>query len=1044
MRIKALAAIASSLLAVACGGNRLKMNYGSADISTTPREHVVLAGFAARHGLSDGIHQRLRTHCLVFKDGSGRKVCVISNDLMEISPAITDTLRTLVSERSGLDRERILIHNIHTHSAPRSGGSSTWTGGTNRAWKFRMIDSLVTNAVRTITSDRDFTRFELETGRARTGINGNRCEKGGPVDHDVYVARFIREGKPMVSVVNLACHPVCMGPGSHALSSDYPGICGEILSRLWGGEVFQLTGAAGNMDPERGPQDAAYAEECGQALADSLAGMSFTKVKGKGLMRFVNEAVDLPYQKDSITAELVRHHADSLVRTSSKVSASFGEDVRNWEREILERFRNGPAPNRLRYHLHVLDLDGVMFLFSDGEPFCEYQMDIRKDFPDRTIFFAGYTNGQNSYLPSERAYKVRKGYEYETEQMHIYIKAPYPLSCSAPAVYLAGVRKIIDDAICSETEAPVKDAAGYGVIPAPETLIPKPGEFTISGKTSIQVESDDSGFAEAAGIFIDRIRSAAGIDLYKGSGKGGRIVLRKVEGLENEEYKVIISSKEVLLEATTSTGAFYALQTVLQLLPPEIYSQNKVFGVRWSAPCCEISDRPAFAYRGMMLDCGRYYYPKEFVKKFIDLMSMRKLNMFHWHLTEDQGWRIEIKKYPRLTEVGSKRPFTADYDGKNPDGKPQGGFYTQEDIKEIVEYARLRHVTVIPEIEIPGHSTAALAAYPQLSCDTTKTYEVSTCWGVKDDVYCPSEFTFKFLEDVFTEMLPLFPSRYWHIGGDECPQKAWKESSVCHDLMKEKGMKSYDEIQSYFVNRVSTFLRNHGKTVIGWDEILDGSAVDGMIAQSYRGHAPAAKGIRRGHQVILSPDRWCYYNYYQEDPETEPKAQPLLLTLKKAYSYFPVVDSLPELSAKHIIGVEGCVWGEYIPDSRTAEYWAFPRTSALSEVGWTKRQNKDWQSFRVRMEKELKRLGMSGVNCSEAYWNVIFDYDSVNLPRPERADLMLDYPGAAIRYTTDGSEPDMDSRIFLSAFTPEKGTTVRTQGFTHDGKKVGKEVEKKF
>lgn len=254
-------------------------------------------------------------------------------------------------------------------------------------------------------------------------------------------------------------------------------------------------------------------------------------------MRFVNEAVDLPYQKDSITAELVRHHADSLVRTSSKVSASFGEDVRNWEREILERFRNGPVPNRLRYHLHVLDLDGVMFLFSDGEPFCEYQMDIRKDFPDRTIFFAGYTNGQNSYLPSERAYKVRKGYEYETEQMHIYIKAPYPLSCSAPAVYLAGVRKIIDDAICSETEAPVKDAAGYGVIPAPETLIPKPGEFTISGKTSIQVESDDSGFAEAAGIFIDRIRSAAGIDLYKGSGKGGRIVLRKVEGLEMKSIR---------------------------------------------------------------------------------------------------------------------------------------------------------------------------------------------------------------------------------------------------------------------------------------------------------------------------------------------------------------------------------------------------------------------------------------------------------------------------------------------------------------------------
>ena len=1044
MRFRIFIAAIAVCLATSCWQGRLELNYSSADISTLPDEHVVLAGFAARHGLSDGIHQKLRTHCLVIKDDAGQKVCIISNDLMELSPSITDTLRTMISERSGLARENILIHNIHTHSAPRSGGASVMTGGTNREWKFRMIDSLVGNAVRAITTEKDFAPFRLETGKTETLINSNRCEKDGPCDHDVYVARFIRKNRPMITVVNLACHPVCMGPGSKALSSDYPGIYGKILSDEWGGEIFQLTGAAGNMDPVRGPMDAAYAEACGKALADSLLRMTFTKVKGKGLLRLVNQTIDLPYRKDLITPELVSRHADSLLHSSSKVSATFSDDVKNWEREILDRFNSGPIPNKLRYNLHVVDLDGVLFLFSDGEPFCEYQTRAREYFPDRTVFFAGYTNGQNSYLPSERAYKIRKGYEYETEQMHVYINAPYPLSEKMPSVYLSGIKKILFDAVASESEAPMRNAASYGIIPAPMSLNPRHGNFILNKRSALRIESSEEGFAQAAETFIDKVKNVAGLDLSGGRRKSKCIVLRKIEGLGSEEYRLSVSPKEVIIEATTPAGAFYAFQSLLQLLPPEIYSLKKVSGIDWTIPCCEIADKPAFAYRGMMLDCGRYFYPKEFVKKFIDQMSIHKLNMFHWHLTEDQGWRIEIKKYPRLTEIGSKRPFTADYDGKNPDGTPHEGFYTQEDIKEIVEYSRRRYVTVIPEIDIPGHSTAALAAYPELSCDTTRTYQVATSWGIKDDVYCPSEFTFKFLEDVFTEMLPLFPSPYWHIGGDECPHKAWKESTFCQNLMKKEGMKSYDEIHSLFVNRISSFLRSHGKTVIGWDEILDGGAVDGMVAQSYRGHAPAAKGIRRGHKVILSPDRWCYYNYYQEDPETEPKAQPILLTLKKAYNYYPVVDSLPELSKNFIIGVEGCVWGEYIPDTETAEYWTFPRAAALSEVGWTRRQNKDWNLFRVRMEKEMRRLEVSEIECSKAYWNVIFNYDSISLPRPVDADLLLDYPGAVIRYTIDGSEPTPSSPAFNRKFTPGKGVTVRAQGFTPEGRPVGKAVYKKF
>ena len=425
----------------------LTMSYNSADISTTEDEHVVLAGFAARDKLSDGIHQHLYTHCLVLGDGR-QKVCVISNDLMEISPDISDTIRTMIAERSGLELDRILMHNIHTHSAPRSGGASNYTGGTNRAWKDRMIETLVSNAVKTIGEKGE--PFTLEIGKGETSINGNRCEKEGPVDHDVYVARFLQHGKPTVSIVNLACHPVCMGAGSYLLSSDYPGINARYLSEAWGGEVFQLTGAAGNMDPAEGPKRVDYAERAGKELADALKDIPFEKVPSKGLLRLVNDTVDLPYQIAEVTPEAVIRHADSLSASARTSFPRFADDVMRWKDEILERFEEGPVPSKLRYHLHGLDVDGVIFFFSDGEPFCEYQMEARKAFPDRTVFFAGYTNGQNSYLPSEHAYEVRKGYEYEIEQMHVYIKAPYPLSSTMPATYRAGVIDTIRETIEAE------------------------------------------------------------------------------------------------------------------------------------------------------------------------------------------------------------------------------------------------------------------------------------------------------------------------------------------------------------------------------------------------------------------------------------------------------------------------------------------------------------------------------------------------------------------------------------------------------------------
>jgi len=429
---------------LSCKKEGLTMSYSSADISGTPEEHMVLAGFAARDELSDGIHLPLYTHCLVVGDGA-QKVCIISNDLMEISPAITDTLLNMIAERSGLKKENILMHCIHTHSAPRSGGASNYTGGTNRAWKERMMETVVANAVKTIKAKGE--PFTLEIGKGSSAINGNRCEKDGPVDRSVYVARFLQGGKPVVSIVNYSCHPVSMGPTSYLLSSDYPGVAARYLQEAWGGEVFQLSGAQGNVDPAEGPKKVDYTERIGKQFADDIKDIEFQTIPSEGLLRIVNKTVDLPYEIDKVTPEAVIRHADSLAASAKTTFPRFSNDVMGWKEEILERFRTGEVPSKLRYHLHGVNMDGVVFFFSDGEPFCEYQIEAREAFPGTTVFFAGYTNGQNSYLPSQHAYEVRKGYEYEIEQMHVYIKAPYPLSSRMPSVYREGVIETIRETI---------------------------------------------------------------------------------------------------------------------------------------------------------------------------------------------------------------------------------------------------------------------------------------------------------------------------------------------------------------------------------------------------------------------------------------------------------------------------------------------------------------------------------------------------------------------------------------------------------------------
>ncbi len=594
----------------------------------------------------------------------------------------------------------------------------------------------------------------------------------------------------------------------------------------------------------------------------------------------------------------------------------------------------------------------------------------------------------------------------------------------------------------------VANAQKYGIIPQPQSVVEREGEFRIDRKTVFLVSVDDSSFVEVAENLATRIKAVSGMKIYvkKGEGQSASkaVVFEKKEGMQIEEYALNISPRKIIITASHPNGLFYGVQTICQLLPPEIYGKRQTKGIRWSIPCCEIKDAPKFSYRGMMLDVGRYFMPKNFVMKFIDLLAMHKQNAFHWHLTEDQGWRIEIKKYPKLTEVGACRKETTGYEGAVGDGKPHGGFYTQEDIREVVEYARQRYVTIIPEIELPGHSSAAIAAYPELSCFPERNYEVPTGWGVKKDVLCPNAKTFMFLEDVFTELFDLFPSPYYHIGGDECPKDRWKESVYCQDLKKVLGIQTEDELQIFFVHRMDKFLREKGgKKIIGWDEILDGDAVPSTIVMSYRGHAPAMKALSRNMYTILTPNRWCYLDYYQEDPEKEQKSQGLFLPLKKVYNYYPISDTLSVDKHKFILGMQGCIWTEFIQTPDRVEYMAFPRTVAMSEVAWCDKSNKNWESFCERMVKEFKRLDQKEVGYSKAFYNVIFNFDR-DEKYPKTLVLTLDMPKCIIRYTTDGSTPTSQSSVYREPLTVREGDCIQAQGFTAQGKPIGVEVSKIF
>ncbi|NTW24385.1 MAG: family 20 glycosylhydrolase [Lentimicrobium sp.] len=529
----------------------------------------------------------------------------------------------------------------------------------------------------------------------------------------------------------------------------------------------------------------------------------------------------------------------------------------------------------------------------------------------------------------------------------------------------------------------------HNIIPEPVTFEAGKGFFTLTASTRIKTASTSKELSKLADFLESRLRLNKPTD-SKDAGVSKQKVnsillqLSEINETGKEGYKLTVDKKQIVISANTGKGIFYGIQTLLQLMPDEVEDRNPAGSFSsYKIPSCQILDYPRFEYRGMHLDVCRHFFPVEFIKKYIDLLAMYKINNFHWHLTEDQGWRLEIKKYPLLTEVGAWRSSTPIGRNAGDDNMLYGGFYTQKEAREVVAYAAERYVNVVPEIEMPGHALAALAAYPELSC-TGGPFEVWTKWGVIDDIYCAgNEKVFTFLEEVLTEVMNIFPSTYIHIGGDEAPKNRWEACPLCQKRIHDEHLKDPHELQSYFITRIEKFLNSNGRQIIGWDEILEGGLAPGATVMSWRGIDGGIAAAKMGHDVIMTPGTPCYFDHYQASPVGEPLAIGGYNPLKKVYNYEPVPEVLNANEAKHILGSQGNLWTEYIPTSAQAEYMAFPRAIALAEVNWSPREARNWDNFTYKLNRHFNRLSVLDLNFSKSSNNAIITtvYDSISKNR---------------------------------------------------------------
>jgi hexosaminidase len=532
------------------------------------------------------------------------------------------------------------------------------------------------------------------------------------------------------------------------------------------------------------------------------------------------------------------------------------------------------------------------------------------------------------------------------------------------------------------------NAPSISIIPLPAKMEARPGVFKLRTGTrvlGVRLHRGTRILADAASrdtalYLAAQLRKATGVkfqvqdfnsrmpDGNSQTPREGDILLTTQgadASLGPEGYQLSVTPGSVVIRAPADAGAFYGAQTFLQLLPPEVFATSRVHGVKWTAPCVEITDQPRFAWRGLMLDVSRHFFNKREVESILDLMAMHKLNRFHWHLTDDQGWRIEIKKYPKLTEVGAwRKGVNFNLDPKDttaygPDGR-YGGYYTQDDIREVTAYAAARHILVVPEIEMPGHSTAALEAYPQYSC-TGGPFTTDLNGGVFNGIYCAgNDDTFTFLDDVLGEVFDLFPGPYIHIGGDEVRLDNWEKCAKDQDLMKRENL-GPGQVESWFIRRMEKFINGRGRTLIGWSEISQGGLAKSAIVMDWIGGAREAASA--GHDVVMSPTGYCYLDHYQStDHAHEPRAIGGYLPLRKVYSFEPIPAGLDPADAPHILGAQGNLWTEYVPSLKRAEYMIFPRETAMAEVVWSPKESRNWEDFTRRLGADCKRLDAAGAN----------------------------------------------------------------------------------
>ena len=582
------------------------------------------------------------------------------------------------------------------------------------------------------------------------------------------------------------------------------------------------------------------------------------------------------------------------------------------------------------------------------------------------------------------------------------------------------------------------------IIPVPSSVVPGEGEYLLrSGKVACVPFND-----ELKGIvryLNHKIEPASGISFTPvASGKTPvRLELLADQGLGKEGYRLSVGKKGIVIVAEAPAGLFYGVQSLLQLLPPEVKSRERAGQVEWTVPCVEVKDVPRFGWRGMMLDVSRHYFNKEEVKQFIDEIAEYKMNVFHWHLTDDQGWRIEIKSLPELTRKGAMRADrVGDWWTREPQqpGEPTtyGGFYTQEDIREVVEYARERYITIMPEVDVPGHSLAFLVAYPELACFKAPEYinVGNKFYGIDENSLCAgNDKTFEYLEKVFSEVAALFPSSYIHVGGDECFKGFWMKCPKCRERMKQEGLKDVHELQSYFIRRMEKILKAKGKRLVGWDEIHDGGLAPEANVMSWRGTQGGIQAAQQGHHVIMTPNNHCYLDLYQGEPTVEP-ATYSMCRLSDSYAFRPVPQGV---DSTFILGGQGNLWAESIPTFRHVEYMAWPRGWALAEVLWSPEKSRNWNDFIRRVEDHFGRADNAGINYARSMYNAIITPYRNGAGEVE-IELTTELDGLDIYYTFDNTNVDTFSAKYVSPLSiPRNATWLIVRTF-REGKPVGQQI----